>query len=199
MKGRQKVWIILSCVVLIAGAFGYGYYTTLNKMFRENPEKKPITKLDDIDYAENLPPVTEDEKGVGQFPPEERVTPSTLLVEKIISINTGKEMEKEPKVVPEEIVNYTEDQVKSFFKGYDSIEFSDEMILLIKKMPYLPDKYVVKLEDKYIKIFVTDSMGKASLCDDFEPVLHKNKDKMLEQGIEVDSPDKVYQIIQDYE
>lgn len=197
MNNHKKIWIVLSCIVLIIGAFGYGYYSTLSKIIDKTPERKPVTKINSID--KDLPPVIGDEEGVSRFPPEDRVTPYTLLIEKIISINTGKEIEKEPKVVPEEIVNYTEDQVKEFFKDYDSIEFNPERIVLVKKMPYLPDRYVVKLEDKYIKIFVTDSTGKATICDDFEPTLYKNKDKMLEQGIEVDSPDKVWQIIQDYE
>lgn len=197
LKNHKKVWIILSCIVIIAGAFGYGYYSAFNKKLGESAQKKPTINLDSVNN--DIPEVIGEEEGVSKFPPEDRVSPYTMLIEKIVSVNTGSEMEKEPKVVPDEIVNYTEEQVKNFFKGYDSVEFSPEKIVLLKKMPFLPDGYVVKLEDKYIKVFITDSTGKASLCGDFEPVPHKNKDQKLEQGIEVDSPDKVYEIIQDYE
>lgn len=197
MNSHKKIWITLSCIVLIIGAFGYGYYSTLSKMNDAPPNKKPNTAINNINHE--VPPVTDEDEGVSKFPPEDRVTPTTLLIEKIRSINTGSEMEGEPKIVPDELVNYTEEQVKTFFKGYDSVEFSKEKIVLVKNMPYLPDRYVVKLEDKYIKIFTTDSTGKATLCTDFEPVLHKNKDSKLENGIEVNSPEDVYEIIQDYE
>lgn len=197
LNNHKKIWIVLSLIVLMFGAFGYGYYSALSRELNKPAEKTPIAKINSD--ALELPPVNGDEEGVSQFPQEDRVTPSTLLIEKIHSINTGCEIEKEAKVVPDEIVNFNEEQVKEFFKEYDSVEFSKEKITLVKNTPYLPNMYVVKLEDKYVKVFITDSEGKATLCNDFEPTPCKNKDKNLIQGVEVDSPEKVWEIIQDYD
>lgn len=196
MNPRKKIWIVLSCIVLILGAFGYSYFTTVKNMINEGPEEKPGRRMT---VKESIDPYIQDEdEGVSKFPPEDRVSPSTILIEKIISINTGCSDEYKQEV-PEEIVDFTEEQVKEYYKEYDSVEFSTEAIVIVKRVPYLPNHFVVKLEGKYIKVYSTDLDGKAIIDKSFPEILCKNKDNELVKGIEVDSLDEVWQRIADYE
>lgn len=194
LSNRKRLWIILSCIVLIVGAFGYSYFTTLKRIINEVPEQKPGTR---INTKNSFPPINYEE-GVSKFPPEDIVTPSTLLIERTLSINTGCYIENQTEI-PDELVNMTEDQVKEFYKDYESVEFSKEKIIISRKLPFLPNRFLVKLEDKYIKVFVTDSEGKASIYEEFPPVPCKNKDDELIKGIEVETLDEVWERIGDYE
>jgi hypothetical protein len=54
------------------------------------------------------------------------------------------------------------------------------------------------LEYQYIKVFQTDEEGNTTPYD-FEPVEYKNTDEELEKGIEVETEEEIYNIIQDYE
>lgn len=197
MLGRYKkrLLIILSSIILIAAAFGYGYYVTMKKILKEVPQPKPGERID----VKEKTPVNIDEKGTAQFPSGDRVTPSTVLVEKIVSINTGNIIENDPKSVPDEIVNFDEEQVKDYFSDYDAVMFSKDKITVERKFPNLPDCFLVKLEDDIIKVFVTDDEGQAVIFNDFTPVRCKNKDETIEKGIEVKTLDEVYSAISDYE
>lgn len=195
MNSRKKIWIILSCIVLILGSFGYGYYSTLKNMADEVPQLKPGAR---INVKNDIQSVTDNEEGVNMFPSEDRVTPSTVLIEVIESINTGSRVENQSEV-PEEIINFTKEQVLDYFREYDSIEFNTEKIMAIKRVPYLPNRFVVKLEDKYIRVYETDTDGKAVIMKDFPEILSKNKDSDLIKGIEVETLDEVWQRIGDYE
>jgi hypothetical protein len=101
--------------------------------------------------------------------------------------------------VPDEIIDLTEEEIKEYYKNYDSVEFTREKIVLEKRLPNLPDHFIVKLENKYIKVFITDAKGDATIYEDFKPILHKNKDEKLEKGIEVERLEDIWIIIQDYE
>lgn len=196
MELRKKMYIILSCIVLVLGVFGFSYYTTLRNMIDETPKEKSgmiINARDDIS-----PIVNDEEEGVSNFPLEERVSPTTILIERIESINTGKSIEYKQEA-PEEIVNFTGDEVIDYYKDYDSVKFTDNMIVIVKKTPYLPNHFIVKLEEDYIKVYTTDLDGKAVIYKDFAQIPCKNRDSELERGIEVESLDEVWQRIGDYE
>lgn len=195
MSKRKKIWIVLSCMVLILGAFGYSYYSTLKRIINEVPEQKPGAR---INIKKDFPPINSGEEGVSKFPPQDKVTPSTILIEKTLSINTGCSIETQHEV-PEEIINLTNEEVKEYYVGYDSMEFNKEIIIISRKVPYLPNRFIVRLEDKYIVVFTTDSEGKATKYDDFDPIPCKSKDAQLIKGIEVETLEEVWQIIGDYD
>lgn len=190
----KKVWILLSCVVLIIGAFWYGYYKTLGNITQEQPDEKQGEK---IDYKYYPSPI--DDEIVDKVPAEDMVTPSMELEKKIISINTGKELVEYSGKVPENMVNLTKSQLMDYFSDYGSVEFNNNKIIVTRKMPNLPDHFIVKLNDKNIIVYKTDSNGIATLYEDFKPEPHKNRDEKLEKGIEVDTLEKVYELIEDYE
>ncbi|KPU44998.1 hypothetical protein OXPF_14760 [Oxobacter pfennigii] len=194
MKGRKKLWLILSCLVILLGSFGFGYYSTLNSILGEKTLPQPGKKVD-YKYF----PISDEDKDIDIMADEERVTPQTILEKKIISINTGKSITTESHIVPDELVNMTRLQVEDFFDGEGRVDFTKEKILIIRELPYLPDRFVVRLENKYIMVYSTDSNGIATKCDDFEPIPHKNKDKNLETGIEVETEEEVWEKIRDYD
>jgi hypothetical protein len=166
----------------------------LKKIIAQPPDPKPITR---INYGVIKISIDEGE-GVSHFPSEDRITPSSILVENIKSQNTGKIEEKQLDV-PEEIMNYTEEQVKKYYEKYDSVYFSKDKIIIERNTSYLPDRFLVKLEGGYVKVFITDSEGVATIYDDFSPVPHKNIDGQLEIGIEVETIEEVWDKIQDYD
>lgn len=195
MKFHKKLWIILTCIVLILGAFGYGYYATLGKISKNQPNQKPNNKIDYKYY-----PTPENEEGVNKIPDEDMVTPSMILERKIKSINTGRELIEYNGVVPDNLVNLTRQEVVDYLKkDYEFVEFSTEKITAVKEIPNLPEHFVVILENKYIVVYKTDSDGLATRYENFEPVPHKNKDERLEKGIEVKTEDDIFKIIGDYE
>lgn len=195
MKSRKKLLIILSCIVLVAGVFGYSYFTTVKNILNETPKKKPGERLN---IRNELPPVNREDEGVSKFPLEDRVKPSTILVIIKESINTGKTIETR-ELVPDAVVDLTKEEVEEFYKDYNSVVFDTDKITLVKKYPYLPNCFVVKGDDKFIKVFTTDEEGKAVILDDFPEVPCKNRDDELMRGIEVETLDEVWQLIGDYE
>lgn len=190
----KKFWILLSCVVLVFGAFGYGYYKTLGNITREQRDEK---QGDKIDYKYYPSPI--DDEIVDKVSVEDIITPSMELEKKIISINTGKELIEYSGKVPENMVNLTKTQLTDYFKDYGSVEFNNNKIIVTRKMPNLPNRFVLKLDGNNIVVYKTDSKGIATLYEDFEPEPHKNRDERLERGIEVDTIEKVYELIEDYE
>ena len=191
----RKLFIIISSVVLILGAFGFGYFSTLKRIINEVPDKKPGTR---IDNKKIIPPL--DDEKVNMIPNEKTVTPSTILVKKIISINTGKTIIEYDDIVPDTIVNFNEDEAIDYFKNYGKvIEFSKDKIEVKRELPFLPDCFVVKLETKNIVVYKTDADGIATKYKGFEPIPYKNKDKKLEVGIEVESENEIWSKIQDYD
>jgi len=196
MNNHKKIWITLCFIVLIAGAFGYGYYSTLGKITNEKPNQKPGTFIDNKKY---IPYIDDMDQGVNKVPDEDRVTPSMTLIKKITSINTGKEIIEYDGVVPDNLINLTKQQVVDYFKDYGVAELTDGKINVIKKLPNLPDHYIVKLENKYIVVYKTNSKGIATKYEGFEPILHKNRDSGLEKGIEVETEEEIWKKVQDYE
>lgn len=177
------------------GAFGYGYYTSLSRNIVDEPKPKSRTLVENIS---NLPPYIE-EKEVGLTSEEDIVTPSTMLEMKIVSINTGNSVTEYNDVVPNVLVNMNEDEVREYFKYQGSVEFSKDKITVTRELPYLPDCFVVKLENKYIVVYKTDADGNATRYEEFEPLPQKNRDSTLEKGIEVKTIEEVWEKIQDYE
>jgi hypothetical protein len=192
---RNKRWIIVSCIVLILGAFGYGYFSTVSNLKSGISNPKPGTRLENMDNS-----TLGNQDGEANKPSEEdRVAPSAVLVKKVRSINSGKEKVEEEGPVPKELVNLTRGEVERMYNDYDtSVEFSRDIITVTRELPYLPKCLVVKLEYQYIKVFQTDEEGNTTPYD-FEPVEYKNTDEELEKGIEVETEEEIYNIIQDYE
>lgn len=195
IKSYKKLWIILSCIVLIVGAFGYGYYTTVGKISNEKPLPKPGTR---IDFKNHIPP---EEEEVNKIPLDDKVTPNTVLEKKIVSINTENQIIEYNDIVPDSLVNLTKSQIIDYFNsnGYNKVEYDNGKISAIKELPNLPDCYVIKLENNYITVYKTDSGGIATRYEEFDPIPYKNKDEKLEKGIEVSSEEQIYEKIQDYE
>ena len=194
MNNSKKVLLILSFIILVLSAFGYGYYNTLRKMLKDTPNPKPQPAVK-VEYADKT---SSEHREVTQILAEDKVTPSTLLYERIISLNTGMDTLKQIEL-PNDIINFTEKETAEYFKEYNSIEFSKDKIILEKKMPNLPNHFIVKLENKYIKVFITNDKGEATIFDDFKPIPYKNKDEQLEKGIEVERLEDIWVIIQDYD
>lgn len=194
LKKRVMIWLILSFIVLVFGAFGYGYYSTLKNISREKTDQRKETGINYKFYDQS-----EMEDEVNRVPEEDRVTPSTVLEKKIISINTGKALIEYSGPVPEEIVNFNREQVTDFFGSYKVDEFSRDKITVLKEMPYLPDHFIVKLENSQIVVFKTDSKGQATKYEEFEPMPYKNRDINLERGIEVKTEEEIWEKIRDYD
>jgi hypothetical protein len=191
-----KGFIILSCVILITAAFYFGYYSTVKKNEGQNslPNPKPTT------IAKNNNTPSQIDRTVNNVSVEEIVTPQTVLQKTIESINTGNTVDEYNGAVPEDIVNMNEAEVKEYFTDYGNVtEFSKDKIVVVKRLPNLPDRYLIKIENDNIIVYRTDDEGTAYKYEEFEPKPCKNKDPQLEKGIEVESEDEVYETIGDYQ
>jgi hypothetical protein len=195
MRIQLKKWIILGCVMLSITAFYYGYYITFNKYKIEKPldtkggiigdtGSSTFNKIDDI---EALPPKTK------------KVAKDTMLIRKVISINTDNLKVEYEGYIPDFLVNCTEEQIIDYYNDLGKVEFIGNTIYVTRECPYMPNCYVVKLDGDYIKAYKTDLNGNAEEFTEFTPELCRNKDGQLEKGIEVENPDDIYRVIQDYD
>lgn len=195
----NKRYVLLLTVMLVLSAFFYSYYITMKKINDIpqglNQNKKPNTAINSND----LTPDSDDSQEVGMI--EDKVTPNTVLVKKVVSINTENFKVEYEGQIPDEIVDFNKEQVEEYFSDYGKvIDFSKYKIVVDKELPFLPDSYIIKAEGEYINVYKTDSEGNISKYDySDEPLLCKNRDSELEKGIEVGTLEEIDAKLQDYE
>lgn len=196
LKPVQKVIIVLSCIILICGACFYMYYSTLDKAGKGgNANLKPNTISDSTaSGGSDL---------VSKTPAEDTVTPNTVLRRIAVSESTGKTKDEYKGIVPDNLVNMTKDEVVNFYKSVDPnmkvTEFSKDEVDVVRYTSYLPNCYLVRIEENDIVVYTTDDDGVPHKYEKFTPRPCKNKDELIEKGIEVESEEDVNTTIGDYD
>lgn len=187
MKSGYKWAVAFSCLALVCCSFYIGYFGTLKSSGSQSAQKKPAPA--DVSGS--------GDEAVELLSREVRITDATVLEKKVESINTGASRVEYSGKVPDILVGYTKAQTSDYFKNYGTVkEFGKDRISVVRRLPNLPNCYLLKLEGDYMVIYSTDNDGVQKRYG--EPIPCGNRDENLERGIEKDTLDEIYEIIEDY-
>lgn len=151
---KRAIFILVLIIV-----FCIFFYIVFN--FQRDSVQNEIIRNDMI-FDENK----DEEQGnktVETVSQDSKTTPNTMLVLKKYYTNCGHVI-SDSAIMPEEMVNLTEEEIKEKYTNWDVEEFSEDEVVLARTLEsFCGEHYYVTEEDNYISIYIIDENGSKTL------------------------------------
>lgn len=133
---------------------------------------------------------------------EKKVSPTANIIVKQLYKDCGHVVTNKF-MVPEEIVNKTEDEVKKYYFGWILKNFSSTEIEIYKEVPGICDEhYIIRDVDGTVVVYNIDDEKNENLyavTEILTKYLPKEDEEKLKQGICIVGKENLFNLLQDYE
>lgn len=220
VRRRSYVLVTFCCFLILVFCFGIGYYINISKNVPKDDAKqftdikesrigeKEVLENSTVDIDKNNDNLKNQEVTTEDFITQvnldnqkQRIGTSTKITFKRKYLKCGHEQE-EVTNAPEDIVNYTEKELKQANPDWEIEKFDNkEVIISIDIDALCPEHYLVKEYQGEIGVFYlnpVDGNDLKQIIDINVAQLRQDDREKLKQGIQVDSEKELVQLIEDF-
>ena len=195
----RKGWIIviilgimiLFCIGVMAGVYFYEKEKTKDSNI-------PTKQLASIEQNEDK----EENETISTSTLETKASPNCTVTEKQYFKGCD-HLIKEIKEIPEEWINYTEEQVKAEYDAWKLESFtSNQIIVSQEKEGYCGMHYVVREHGEVLGIYTTDETGQETWKEDTDIATRYLTEEDLikvQEGIKAIGDDQLHSVLEDFE
>ncbi len=195
----RKGWIIviilgimiLFCIGVMAGVYFYEKEKTKDS-------NMPTKQLASIEQNEDK----EENETISTSTLETKASPNCTVTEKQYFKGCD-HLIKEIKEIPEEWINYTEEQVKAEYDAWKLESFtSNQIIVSQEKEGYCGMHYVVREHGEVLGIYTTDETGQETWKEDTDIATRYLTEEDLikvQEGIKAIGDDQLHSVLEDFE
>ena len=195
----RKGWIIVTilgimilfCIGVMAGVYFYEKEKTKDS-------NMPTKQLASIEQNEDK----EENETISTSTLETKASPNCTVTEKQYFKGCD-HLVKEIKEIPEEWINYTEEQVKAEYDEWKLESFtSNQIIVSQEKEGYCGMHYVVREHGEVLGIYTTDETGQETWKEDTDIATRYLTEEDLikvQEGIKAIGDDQLHSVLEDFE
>lgn len=196
MRIGWKIAIILSIMILFFIGVMTGVY------FYEKEKTKdsniPTKQLAELEKDENR----SDNETISTSTTEMKTSPNCTITEKQYFKGCD-HLVKEIKDIPEEWINWTEEQIKKVYSDWQLESFTNNQIIVSQeKEGYCGKHYMIKENGNMLGIYTIDEDGKETFKEDTDIATRYLTEEDLirvQEGIKAIGDDQLHSVLEDFE
>lgn len=196
---RRFFWIAFSCIIAFI-TVSYIIFTLSFKSPYQKLNKEGSGLINDLSSIKAEYKQKENNNLKSTIFTEERISPNCNLVVETYYNKCGHTLIQN-KPVPNDLVNFTEAQLKLAYKDYDIISFSPNQIKLETRLDEkCPQHYILKDKEGRVTVFYQNPINNISIKKETNILVERlpqNDIERLKKGIEINSDEELAYFLED--
>lgn len=198
MRKGYIIAIILGMILLFSVGVAIGVY--FYEQDRTKDSNMPTKQLASTEQSQNENKI--EKQAVSTSTTEIKASPNCTITEKQYFKGCD-HLVKEIKEIPEEWINYTEEQVKKEYANWKLESFTNNQIIVSQeKEGYCGKHYIVRENGDVLGIYTLDETGKETFQENTDIAIRylTEEDLMrVKQGIKAIGDDQLHSVLEDFE
>lgn len=198
MRTGWKIVIVIGIMILFfIGVVTGVYFYEKEKTKDSNTGTKQLANLEQNQMENQL-----DKEAISTSTTEERVSPNCTITEKQYFKGCD-HLVKEIKEVPEEWINFTEQQVKNEYADWKLESFTNNQIIVSQeKEGYCGKHYTIRENGDVLGIYTTDETGTETFKENTDIATRYLTEEDLirvQEGIKAIGDEQLHSVLEDFE